>query len=356
VTPQIGGMIAASLPSPLTMYRALVRRDPAYEGVFWVGVRTTGIFCRPTCPARRPRRENVEFFPRLADALTSGYRPCKQCRPLVARGDTPDWIAALLRLVDANPFERIREADLRRRGLEPDRVRRWFQRHHGMTFQAYQRHRRLGSALSHLRNGARVTTTAFATGYESLSGFREAVGKLLGDTPTAAREATLLRATRITTPLGPMLAVAGDTALHLLEFTDRRMLATQLEGVRRRFGAVITPGSSPVLAQVERELREYFGGERREFTVPLAIRGTPFQETVWRQLLRIPCGETRSYEQLARMAGHPGAQRAVGTANGSNRIAILIPCHRVIRADGTLSGYGGGVWRKKRLLELEQRG
>lgn len=347
-------MVATSLPSPLTMYRALVRRDPSYEGVFWAGVRTTGIFCRPTCTAKKPRKENVEFFPRLSDALTSGYRPCKRCRPLVAPGDTPAWIAGLLREVDANPFERIREADLRARGIEPDRVRRWFQQHHGMTFQAYQRHRRLGSALSHLRNGAQVTSTAFATGYESLSAFRDAVGKLLGDTPTAAREATVLRATQLTTPLGPMLAIASDNALHLLEFTDRRMLATQLERVRRRFGAVITPGSSHVLAQTERELREYFAGTRREFSVPLAIRGTPFQEAVWRQLLKIPYGETRSYEALARMARHPGAQRAVGTANGSNRIAIIIPCHRVIRADGSLSGYGGGVWRKQRLLELEQ--
>lgn len=346
-------MSAASLPAPATMYRALVRKDPSYEGVFWAGIRTTGIFCRPTCSARKPKRENVEFFPRITDALTSGYRPCKRCRPLVARGDTPEWVAGLLRAVDANPFERIRDAELRRRGIDPDRARRWFQQHHGMTFQAYQRHRRLGGALSHLRTGASVTRTAFSTGYESLSGFREAITRLLGDTPTAARGSTALHARQLTTPLGPMLAVASDTALHLLEFTDRRMLGTQLETVRRRFGAVITPGPSEVIAQVEAQLSEYFAGTRREFTVPLAIRGTPFQERVWRQLLKIPFGETRSYEALATAIRHPGAQRAVGTANGSNRIAILIPCHRVIRSDGTLSGYGGGVWRKQRLLELE---
>lgn len=335
------------------MYRALVRRDASYEGVFWAGVRTTGVFCRPTCTARKPLRRNVEFFPRVTDALTGGYRPCKRCRPMLAGGETPAWVAPLLREVDADPFQRIPDAALRRRGLDPDRVRRWFQRHHGMTFQAYQRHRRLGSALSHLRNGATVTSTAFATGYESLSGFRDAVEKLLGDTPTAARSSTVLRARQLTTPLGPMLAIASDDTLHLLEFTDRRMLATQLERVRKLFGAVITPGPARVLAQTERELEEYFAGRRKTFTVPLALKGTPFQEAVWRQLLRIPYGETRSYEQLARMARHAGAQRAVGTANGCNRIAIVIPCHRVIRADGTLSGYGGGVWRKERLLELE---
>lgn len=347
-------MSAASLPSPTTMYRALVRKDPSYEGVFWAGIRTTGIFCRPTCTARKPLRQNVEFFPRMADALTSGYRPCKRCRPLIARGDTPAWVAPLLKEVDANPFEKISEAELRRRGIDPDRARRWFQQHHGMTFQAYQRHRRLGSALTQLRQGDSVTSTAFATGYESLSGFREAVEKLLGDTPTAARGSTVLRARQLTTPLGPMLAVASDRALHLLEFTDRRMLATQLERVRKRFGAVITPGPSKVLSQTEKELAEYFAGTRRDFTIPLAIRGTPFQEQVWQGLLRIPYGETRSYEALAREIRHAGAQRAVGTANGSNRIAIIIPCHRVIRSDGTLSGYGGGVWRKQRLLELER--
>jgi AraC family transcriptional regulator of adaptative response/methylated-DNA-[protein]-cysteine methyltransferase len=346
-------MIATPLPTPATMYRALVRRDSSYEGVFWVGVRTTGIFCRPSCAARKPLRQNVEFFPRVADALTSGYRPCKRCQPLVARGDTPAWVAPLLREVDADPFERIPDAGLRRRGLDPDRVRRWFQQHHDMTFQAYQRHRRLGSALSHLRNGASVTSTAFATGYESLSGFREAVDKLLGDTPTAARGSTVLRARQLTTPLGPMLAITSDTELHLLEFTDRRMLATQLERVRKLFGAVITPGPSKVLARTEQELAEYFVGKRRAFTIPLALKGTPFQEKVWQQLHQNPNGETRSNEAMARANRHAGAQRAVGTANGCNRIAIIVPCHRVIRSDGTLSGYGGGVWRKQRLLELE---
>lgn len=335
------------------MYRALVRRDPSYEGIFWVGVKTTGIFCRPTCPARKPLQQNVEFFERVTDALTLGYRPCKRCRPMTVPGDTPDWITTLQKEVDANPFQKISETVLRQRGLDPDRVRRWFQRHYGMTFQAYQRHRRLGSALAHLHHGATVTDTAFATGYESLSGFRDAVSRLLGDTPTKARHAKLLSATQITTPLGPMLAIADSDHLHLLEFLDRRMLATQLAKVRRLFDGAITPGASRILDQTEQELTEYFQGARQQFTIPLVIKGTPFQEKVWKRLLKIPYGKTLSYDALADMIGHAGAQRAVGTANGSNRIAIVIPCHRVIRANGTLSGYGGGVWRKQRLLELE---
>jgi len=349
-------MTVATLPTPATMYRALVRKDSSYEGVFWVGVRTTGIFCRPTCTARKPLRQNVEFFPRVTDALTSGYRPCKRCTPMHPHGEPPAWVAPLLAEVDRDPYARIRDADLRRRKLDPSRVRRWFQQHHGMTFQAYQRHRRLGSALAHLNKGARVTTTAFATGYESLSGFRDAVSTLLGDTPTAARGKTVLRARQITTPLGPMLVVASDTALHLLEFTDRRMLATQLERLRKLADSVITPGPSKIIARTESELVEYFEGRRKEFSIPLAIAGTPFQESVWQELLRIPFGKTLSYDGLATRIGRTGAQRAVGTANGCNRIAIIVPCHRVIRSDGTLSGYGGGVWRKQRLLEIEGMG
>lgn len=350
--PQIGGHDYRDPPLTDDDVPGSGRKDPSYEGIFWAGVRTTGVFCRPTCTARKPLRHNVEFFPRVADALTSGYRPCKRCRPLVARGDTPDWIAALLREVDANPFEKISEAALRRRGLDPDRVRRWFQQHHDMTFQAYQRHRRLGSALTQLRQGQRDQHRLchrLRIAERVPRGGREAVGQHL----TAARGSTVLRARQLTTPLGPMLAIASDSALHLLEFTDRRMLATQLERVRQLFGAVITPGPSRILNRTEQELAEYFAGTRRDFTIPLALKGTPFQERVWRGLLRIPYGETRSYEALARAIRHTGAQRAVGTANGSNRIAIIIPCHRVIRSDGTLSGYGGGVWRKQRLLEIE---
>ncbi|MDZ4674490.1 MAG: methylated-DNA--[protein]-cysteine S-methyltransferase, partial [Gemmatimonadota bacterium] len=163
-------------------------------------------------------------------------------------------------------------------------------------------------------------------------------------------------ARQITTPLGPMLVVASDTALHLLEFTDRRMLATQLERLRKLADSVITPGPSKIIARTESELVEYFEGRRKEFSIPLAIAGTPFQESVWQELLRIPFGKTLSYDGLATRIGRTGAQRAVGTANGCNRIAIIVPCHRVIRSDGTLSGYGGGVWRKQRLLEIEGMG
>ena len=160
--------------------------------------------------------------------------------------------------------------------------------------------------------------------------------------------------TRIDTPLGQMVAIAADAGVCLLEFAGRRMLKTQVDRVTRRFGSVLAPGRHPLLDALEVELAEYFGGERRAFDVPLALSGTGFQERVWRQLLEIPYGETISYDELARRTGTPGGQRAVGRANGDNRIAVVIPCHRVIRANGQLGGYGGGLDRKRRLLALEQ--
>ena len=161
--------------------------------------------------------------------------------------------------------------------------------------------------------------------------------------------------TEIETPIGEMLAAATDTQLLLFEFPHRRMIDTQLDRVRRAVGCELVPGESSVFAQLRAELEEYFQGRRREFTVPLHVPGTPFQMKVWAELQRIPIGTTTSYARLADAIGQPNAVRAVARANGDNRIAILIPCHRVIGSNGELVGYGGGLWRKKKLLELEAR-
>jgi AraC family transcriptional regulator of adaptative response/methylated-DNA-[protein]-cysteine methyltransferase len=160
----------------------------------------------------------------------------------------------------------------------------------------------------------------------------------------------------IESPLGPLVVGAREDGICLLEFSDRRMLSTQIETVRRRFDAAVVPGDSPYFDRLREELRDYFAGRLREFTVPLVAPGTPFQERVWAELLKIPYGETRSYEDLARAVGAAGAQRAVGHANGLNRIAIVIPCHRVVNKNGKLGGYGGLVWRKQALLDLERSG
>jgi AraC family transcriptional regulator of adaptative response/methylated-DNA-[protein]-cysteine methyltransferase len=343
-----------SIPPVDRMYQALLDRDAEYEGLFVFGVRTTGIFCRPTCPARKPKRENIQFFSGARDALAAGFRPCLRCRPLSPLGAAPEWLEDLLDRIESDPARRWRDEDLRDLGIEPARVRRWFKDHHGITFHTYLRTRRLASAIGQIRSGSDVTSAAFDQGYESLSAFRDSLRKWIGATPSGSRNAEPLSVNRILTPLGPMIAAASEQGLCLLEFADRRMLQTQFQRIAGIFKQPIAPGDHPLISQAERELEEYFAGKRKVFSLPLRREGTPFQMPVWEALLAIPYGETLSYDQLAKKIGRPTAQRAVGNANGDNRLAIVVPCHRVIRGDGSLGGYGGGVWRKKWLLEHER--
>jgi AraC family transcriptional regulator of adaptative response/methylated-DNA-[protein]-cysteine methyltransferase len=335
------------------MLQAFLTRDVSFDGIFVTGVHTTGIFCRPTCPARKPRPENVSFFATAHEALLEGFRPCRRCRPLQTDGAPPEWLGSLLDDLEADPARRWTASDLRDRGLSPERVRRWFKRHHGMTFLAYSRARRLGAALNRVREGDAVARSAYGVGYDSLSGFQEAFRRYFGEPPSALESATVACVDRISTPLGPMLAGATDHALCLLEFVDRRMLPRQVERIRRRLGVVFAPGRNRILDAAAGQLDEYFRGVRANFDLPLAPCGTHFQRAVWDQLGLIPAGETRTYAQVAEAVGRPNAVRAVGSANGANALAIVLPCHRVVGADGRLAGYGGGLWRKRRLLELE---
>jgi len=330
-----------------------MERDASWDGLLYAGITTTMIFCRPSCPARKPRPEHVQFFGTPREALVAGFRPCRRCRPLRDDRRTPAWVSRLIDQVEAEPGLRIRDADLREQGLEPAAVRRFFQKAYGMTFQAYCRARRLAAAFAAIRGGASIDDAVFDYGWESHSGFREAFGRAVQAPPGAARDGDFIRLGWIESPLGPMVAGATESAICLLEFTDRRMLETQLETLRNRYRLPLLAGASPLLQRVESELGEYFAGRRRSFELPLDYPGTDFQRRVWEALLEIPYGETRSYADLARELGSPGAARAVGRANGLNRIAILIPCHRVVNADGSLGGYGGGLWRKLRLLEAE---
>jgi AraC family transcriptional regulator, regulatory protein of adaptative response / methylated-DNA-[protein]-cysteine methyltransferase len=347
-------MTMTSLPTGDTMYRALSERDGSFDGVFFAAIRTTGIFCRPTCSAKKPLRENVEFYQTVRDALVAGYRPCLRCHPMEPEGAAPEWIEKLIERVEQDPSKRWKDSDLRAENLDPARVRRWFLRHHGLTFQAYQRARRLGVALGRIRMGEKWEGVAYTHGFESSSGFHDAFAKTFDTRPNRATDVEPVVTSRLLTPLGPMIAGATSEGICLLEFADRRMLETQLERVRKWFGAAAVPGSNSHLEKLKHELDSYFTGTLREFTVPLVIRGTDFQVAAWSQLLEIPYGETISYEAQARAMSRPGAQRAVGKANGDNRMAIIIPCHRVVRSDGHLCGYGGGLWRKKFLLDLER--
>ena len=347
--------LPARLPRPAELYRALVSRDATYEGIFVAGIRTTGIFCRPTCPARKPHRENVEFFARSEQAVSAGYRPCRRCRPMEPPGRHPEWVERLLGVIEQSPSRRLTDAALRRMEIQPATARRYFRERFGMTLLGYARARQLGFALDRLREGLPVTPAGFDSGFESDSGFREAFKRLFGTTPAAARETEPIVATLVPSPLGPLLAAATPRGLCMLEFADRKKLPEQAADLSRWYRSPVIPGTNSHIEQVRRELAEYFAGSRTGFTVSLDLRGTPFQEQVWAELLRIPYGATISYEELAVRIGRAGAQRAVGSANGRNRIPIVIPCHRVIQKNGQLRGYGGGLWRKQFLLDLEQR-
>lgn len=194
--------------------------------------------------------------------------------------------------------------------------------------------------------------TAYDHGYESLSGFHDAFAHLFGETPGSS-SAVHVVLNRVLTPLGPLIAGATDEGLCMLEFAGRPMLENQIKKLRKSLHCAITPGTNRHIEQLETELAEYFAGERTEFNVVLRVQGTDFQQKVWRALEQIPYGETRSYEEIARVIDNPKAVRAVGRANGANPIPIVIPCHRVVRADGSLGGYGGELWRKRLLLKLE---
>jgi AraC family transcriptional regulator of adaptative response/methylated-DNA-[protein]-cysteine methyltransferase len=345
------------LPPRAEMTRAFQSSDAGYLGVFFVAVRTTGIFCLPTCtPPRKPKPENCEFFASVREAVFAGYRPCKLCRPTELAGVPPPWVAQLMARLEAEPDVRLQAGDLRALGVSPERARRWFLEHHGMTFTAWCRARRLAVAFTKLREGEPLDDVVLGHGYESHSGFRDAFSKTFGKAPGGSRNDACLFTTMIEMPIGRFLAAANDEGLVMFEFTDRRMMERHFETLRRRFRCPLVPGEHAHLAQVRSEIGEYFAGTRREFTVPLAPAGTPFQERVWEELRRIPYGETISYETLAERICQPSARRAVATANGMNRLAILIPCHRVIGKDGSLTGYGGGLWRKRLLLELERTG
>lgn len=335
-------------------YQALVSRDSQYSGIFYVGVTSTNVFCISTCRARKPKKENVIFYDSVEEALQHGYRPCKVCRPTENLGEPPTEVKKVIRALSDNPEARMRDADLTALGIQPEKIRRWFKSQMGITFQAYQRMIRINTAYENLKKGSNVTSTAYESGYNSLSGFTHTFKHLLETSPQKAMELEVIYMDRFTTPLGPMYACATSKGVCLVEFTDRRMLETELKDLIKRLKAKIMIGENEHIATVKTQMAEYYAGKRTQFDVPLDTPGTPFQQSVWQRLQRIPYGETQSYKQLAEKIGSPKAIRAVANANGHNKIAIIIPCHRVIGSDGSLTGYGGGIPRKKWLLELER--
>jgi AraC family transcriptional regulator of adaptative response/methylated-DNA-[protein]-cysteine methyltransferase len=337
-----------------TLFAALIARDPSYEGFAYVGVKTTGIFCRLTCPARKPKRTNVVFFACRDTAQEAGFRPCLRCKPLDVKPPASEALHSLRERIKAEPDRWWSSGDLKALGYDPSTVRRAFQREYGVTFAQYARSHRLGLAVGTLQQGGSVMDAQLDAGYESGSGFREAIGRLIGDAPIRMAAHQILSAQWLDTPIGAMLAVVDDAGVHLLEFAERKALPNEIRRLRERVGP-IRFGHHPMLDRLAGEVEQYFSGRPTTFTVPVVQRGTPFEASVWDALRQIPAGQTRSYGALAGAMGRSSAVRAAARANGANQVAIIVPCHRVIGADGSMTGYGGRIWRKQWLLNHEQR-
>jgi AraC family transcriptional regulator of adaptative response/methylated-DNA-[protein]-cysteine methyltransferase len=331
-------------------WRIALAKDRRFDGAFVTGVHSTGIYCRPSCPARPPRRENVRFYAAPADAEAAGLRACLRCRPdAVARDEAA--VAEAIRVLrdadDAVPLDRLAAIA----GYSPAHFQRLFTRAVGLSPAAFARARRLERAAEALTAGESVTGAVYEAGYGAPSRFYEAAGERLGMTPSAWRNGgrgVTIRWSVVATDLGAMLVAATDRGVCRLSFDE------DVAALRRRFphaeliegGAAFARLLAEVVAVVERP------GNAAH--IPLDVQGTAFQEAVWQELRRIPPGETRSYAQIAAAVGNPGAVRAAGSANGANQVAVLIPCHRVVRSDGSLGGYAYGLEIKRKLLDRER--
>lgn len=347
--------VMSDLPDESVLYAALSERNPSYEGLAYVGVTSTGIFCRLTCPARKPRSENCRWFRNPEEAVAAGFRPCKRCYPVGATAEGDAAVTTLRAAIEADPQKSWSEADLKKLGHDPSTIRRAFRRHFGVTFLQMAREMRLREGARRISEGNAIIEAQLDAGFDSAHGFRQAFVRLFGHPPAAMRGTKGLVADWIDTPLGGMIAVGDDTALRLLEFTDRKALKVQLQKTSKEANGHVGLGRSEVTQWTADQLAEFFAGDRARFDLPLVTGGTEFQRRVWDALCQIPAGQTRSYRAVAQAIGQPTAVRAVARANATNRIALVIPCHRVIGADGTLTGYAGGLWRKEKLIAIEHQ-
>ncbi|GGX49999.1 6-O-methylguanine DNA methyltransferase [Tateyamaria omphalii] len=343
------------LPDHDTLYRALINRDAAFDGRAYVCVSSTGVFCRLTCPARKPKPENCSFFGTVGECIEAGYRACKRCHPLAPMAMADPAIASLLAALDERPDYRWRESDVEKLGFDLSTVRRSFKRQFGMTFLEMARQRRLRDGFETMAQGGAVIEGQLDAGFESASAFRTAFSNLVGKAPGTLSRKPLLFADWITTPLGDMISITSQSQLHLLEFFDRKALHGEIAKLDTFAKGKIGIGRTNLSDQIREELAAFFAGTSDAFKTPVALRGSEFTKQVWDALREIPAGQIRSYSDIARRIGRPAAVRAVARANGANQIALVIPCHRVIGVDGSLTGYGGGLWRKQKLLEIERQ-
>ncbi|MEO6093500.1 MAG: bifunctional DNA-binding transcriptional regulator/O6-methylguanine-DNA methyltransferase Ada [Novosphingobium sp.] len=332
-------------------WQAVLARDHGFDGRFVTGVLSTGIYCRPSCPARHPLRANVRFFARGGEARAAGLRPCRRCSPDDVSREERAVSAAIAAIREAG--EPLALAELaQEEGYSPAHFQRLFTRAVGLSPAAYARALRMGRAVDALSAGGRVTDAVYDAGFAAPSRFYAASSARLGMAPSAWRDGgrgVAIRWALAPTTLGAMLVAATDRGVCRLAFGEnaadlaRRFPRAELIEGGEAFATLL----GEVIAAVEQP-----GGSHH---IPLDVRGTVFQEAVWRALRTIPPGETRSYAQLAAEIGSPGAVRAAGSANGANPVAVLIPCHRVVRSDGSIGGYAYRSEIKRALLEREQK-
>lgn len=335
-------------------YKIIGSQDSKYEGAFITAVKTTGIFCRPSCRARKPNIENVEFYSTTNQAIQNGFRPCKICKPLQELNVTPVAIIDLLNELNNEPEKKISDSDLVARRLKPHQIRRWFKKQYGLTFQEYQRQIKISQALKQVNDGKSIIQTAFESGYQSLSGFNSTFKTIIGSSASYAKNKNVLNYCLINTPLGTMVACASEEGLSLLEFNDTDSINSKLQKIVLQHKAILLPGMNEHLVETKNQINEYFLGQRQVFKIKLNQFGTDFRQKVWAELINIQYGTTISYKQQAEKLKAPNAFRAIASANGKNYISIIVPCHRVIGSDGNLKGYSGGVQRKKWLIEFEK--
>lgn len=338
-------------------WTAVLARDASRDGVFVFAVSSTGIYCRPSCPSRRPRRENVQFFPGPEQAEHAGYRACLRCRPKSLSGNPQsDIVKAICRFIEQHLDEPL---TLGRLGEEfrqsPFHLQRRFKAVLGITPREYADACRLRLLKRNLQAGDSVTRALYDAGYGSSSRLYERTAAQLGMTPDKYRRGAIAAAIRYTcadSPLGRMLIAATDRGICSIQFarTDGELL----EGLRREFPFAARKSDDAGLQSWTAALLQQMQGRKLDSTLPLDIRSTAFQRRVWTYLQSIPFGATKSYSQVAKAIKHPTATRAVARACATNPVAIAIPCHRVVREDGTMGGYRWGIERKKALLELEQ--
>ncbi len=338
-------------------WAALTGRDARSDGAFVYAVRTTGVYCRPGCASRRPKRENVAFYPDPAAAEAAGFRPCKRCRPNEAsmaerHVAAIDRACALIRARDSLPtLAELADAA----GISRYHFHRVFKQITGATPREWGKAHRLDRFAKRLDAGDRVAGAAYAAGFGASSRAYEAAAGGLGMTPAARRrgaEGETIRFTIVSTWLGWALVAATGRGICMTALADDRAgLEAEL---RRRFpAAVLQPADAALAGWAERVVR-FITRPAEQLDLPLDIRGTAFQAQVWRALQKIPPGETATYSEIAAAMGRPRAVRAVAQACAGNRLAVLVPCHRVIRGDGQLAGYRWGLERKRALLARER--